>query len=229
VLEDHPNRRQENVMKIAVLGTGMVGNAIATKLVQLGHEVKMGAREARNEKAVAWARAHEARAGEGSFADAAAFGELLFNCTLGSASLEVLKRAGAQNLEGKILIDVSNPLDFTNGMPPSLLVSNTDSLGEQLQRAFPKLRVVKTLNTMNCHLMVDASRINGGDHDLFMCGNDAAAKAQVLQIVREWFGWKNVYDLGDITNARATESLLPLWVRLYGHFKSPDFNFKIVR
>lgn len=216
-------------MKLGVLGTGMVGNTIATKLVQLGHEVTMGARERGNAKAVAWAGAAGKGASAGSFADAAAAGEILFNCTLGGASIDVLKQAGEENLKGKILVDVSNPLDFSKGMPPSLLVSNTDSLGEQLQRAFPELRVVKTLNTVHCELMVDATRLNGGDHDMFLCGNDAAAKSRVLEILRGWFGWKNVHDLGDITNARATESLLPIWVRLYGHFRTPNFNFKVVR
>ncbi len=216
-------------MKIAVLGTGMVGNAIGTKLVQLGHEVVMGSRHRGNEKAVAWAKGAGPLASEGTFADAAAGAELLFNCTLGSASVEVLTQAGRENLKGKLLIDVSNPLDFSKGFPPTLTVSNTDSLGETLQREFPELQVVKTLNTVNCHLMVDARRVADGDHHMFLCGNDGGAKARVMEILRGWFGWRHVIDLGDITNARATESLLPLWVRLYGHFQSPDFNFKIVR
>lgn len=218
-------------MKIAVLGTGMVGNSIATKLVELGHEVRMGARSAGNEKAKAWAQSTGAgaRASVGAFEDAAAFGALIFNCTSGLGSLEALQQAGAKNLNGKVLVDVANPLDFSKGMPPSLSVSNTDSLGEQLQRAFPDLKVVKALNTVTHELMVNPRRLEDGDHDIFICGNDKEAKGQVAEILRGWFGWRNVVDVGDITCARGTEALLPLWVRLYGAFGSPEFNFKIVR
>jgi 8-hydroxy-5-deazaflavin:NADPH oxidoreductase len=216
-------------MKIAVLGTGMVGNTIASKLVSLGHEVKMGSRTAGNEKAVEWAKGAGKGASEGTFADAAQHGEIVFNCSNGNAALDVLRAAGSDNLKGKVLIDISNPLDASKGFPPSLSVCNTDSLGEQIQREFPEAKVVKTLNTVNCFLMVDASKVNGGDHDMFMCGNDAGAKGKVVEILKGWFGWKNVIDLGDITNARGTEMYLPLWVRLYGSFKSADFNIKIVR
>lgn len=216
-------------MKIAVLGTGMVGNTIASKLVSLGHEVKMGSRTAGNEKAREWASKAGKGASEGSFADAAAFGELVFNCTNGAAALEVVRAAGADNLRGKVLIDISNPLDFSKGFPPSLTVCNTDSLGEQIQRELPDTKVVKTLNTVNCLVMVDPSRVNGGDHDMFVAGNDPAAKGQVIEILKGWFGWKHVTDLGDITCARGTEMWLPLWVRLYGALKTGDFNLKLVR
>src|SRR3954470_2205060 len=136
-------------MKLGVFGTGMVGSTIATKLAQLGHEVKMGSRAAGNAKAVEWAKAAGGKASQGTFADAAAFGEVLFNCTSGGASLAALQAAGATNLAGKVLVDVSNPLDFSKGMPPTLSVCNTDSLGEQIQRAFPDAKVVKALNTVN--------------------------------------------------------------------------------
>ncbi len=216
-------------MKIAVLGTGSVGTTIATKLVALGHEVRMGARSATNEKALAWAAAAGSKASAGTFADAAAFAELVFNCTSGGGSLAALEAAGAANLRGKILIDVSNPLDFSKGMPPSLFVSNTDSLGEQIQRAFPETKVVKTLNTLHCELMVDPARLEGGDHDVFVSGDDEAAKGRVAEILRGWFGWKRVTDLGDITTARGTEAWLPLWVRLWGSLGTAEFNLKIVR
>jgi 8-hydroxy-5-deazaflavin:NADPH oxidoreductase len=215
-------------MKIGILGTGMVGNAIATKLVKLGHEVKMGSRTADNVKGAEWVKANGAKASQGTFADSAAFGEILFNCTHGMASLDVLKQAGAGNLKGKILVDIANSLDFSKGMPPSLAVCNTDSLGEQIQRAFPDVKVVKALNTVNCNLMVTPSLVKG-DHDLFICGNDAEAKAKIVDILKNWFGWKSVIDLGDITSARATEMLLPIWVRLMGLYQSPNFNFKIVK
>ena len=215
-------------MKVGILGTGMVGNAIGTKLVKLGHDVKMGSRTADNAKGAEWVKANGAKASQGTFADAAAFGEIVFNCTHGMASLEVLKMAGATNLKGKVLVDISNPLDFSKGMPPSLSVCNTDSLGEQIQRALPDTKVVKTLNTVNCNLMVNPSLVKG-EHDLFISGNDAQAKAKVIDILKNWFGWKSVIDLGDITTARATEMILPIWVRLMGLFQSPNFNFKVVR
>lgn len=214
-------------MKIAVLGTGMVGNAIATKLCALGHEVMMGSRTRDNEKALAWVEATGKGASAGTFAEAAAFGEMAFNCTLGAAALEALGSTGSA-LDGKVLIDTSNPLDFSKGMPPSLFSGNSDSLGEQIQRALPKAKVVKTLNTVNCNIMVDAGRVKG-DHDIFVSGNDAEAKSRVKEILQSWFGWKSVIDLGDIATCRGTESYLPLWIRLWGALGTADFNIKIVR
>ena len=190
--------------------------------------VRMGSRTAENGKANAWVKASGANASQSTFSDVAKFGEIIFNCTSGMASLEALKLAGAENMNGKVLIDVANPLDFSKIMPPTLSVCNDNSLGEQIQRVFPEVKVVKTLNTVNCNLMVNPPLVKG-EHDLFMCGNDASAKSKVLEILQSWFGWKSVIDLGDITNARAMEMLLPIWVRLYGKFQSPNFNFKIVR
>jgi predicted dinucleotide-binding enzyme len=215
-------------MKIGVLGTGMVGEAIGTKLVQLGHEVKMGSRTAHNDKAAAWVKQNGDKASQGTFAEAAAFGEILFNCTPGRASLEALGMAGAENLKGKVLIDIANPLDFSRGMPPSLLVCNTDSLGEQIQRAFPEVRVVKSLNTMNCNLMVNPGLLKE-EHVVFVSGNDAEAKATVTALLKDGFGWKSVVDLGDISTARGVEMVLPLWVSLMGTLQTPVFNFKIVK
>src|SRR5204863_2011524 len=174
-------------MKIGVLGTGMLGRAIASRLVALGHEVKMGSRTPDNENAAEGVAANGARASQGTFADAAAFGELVFNCTSGDASLVVLRAAGAENLTGKALVDVANTLDFSQGRPPSLLVTTKESLGEQIQEAFPAARVVKTLNTMNNEVMVDPSRVPG-EHDVFLSGNDEDAKQTVRRIL-ESFGW----------------------------------------
>ncbi len=143
--------------------------------------------------------------------------------------LEALKLAGERNLTDKILIDIANPLDFSRGFPPSLSVCNTDSLGEQIQRAFPGAKVVKTLNTTNALVMVDPAKVAGGDHDLFVSGNDAAAKARVTELLERWFGWNSVIDLGDITTARGPEMLLAIWVRLYGTLGTGMFNFKIAR
>lgn len=218
-------------MKIAVLGTGMVGDTIGTRLIELGHEVKMGSRTASNEKAMAFASKHNGKASAGTFADAAAFGEIIINCTAGAASVEALKMAGETNINGKIIIDIANPLDFSKGAPPSLIpsLSNTHSLGEEIQKTFPSAKVVKTLNTMWCGLMVNPAMIKGGDHTNFICGNDAEAKAKVKALLQE-FGWKNenILDLGDITSARGTEAVLPIWLRIWTATQNGAFNFKVV-
>jgi predicted dinucleotide-binding enzyme len=220
---------EEGKMKNGVLGTGMVGQTIGKKLADLGHEVRMGARQAGNDKAAAWAKTAGAKASHGTFADAAGFGEVIWNCTSGGGALDALRAAGADNLRGKLLIDVTNPLDTSKGMPPSLSVCNTDSLGEQIQRAFPDALVVKTLNTINCNVMVDPGRVAGGDHTAFLSGNDPVAKSRVREILTGWFGWKHLLDLGDITTARGPEAYLLLWVRLWGAQQTGDFNVKVVR
>lgn len=215
-------------MKIGVLGTGMVGQALATKLASLGHDVVMGARDADNPKAVQWAAQQGGRAG--TFADAAAHGEVLINCVGGQHVLTALAGAGAKNLAGKVLMDLSNPLVFSaQGGLPTLNPVNDDSLGEQIQRAYPEARVVKTLNTLANPLMVDPQRLAGGAHDVFVSGNDPAAKAQVAAWLTEWFGWGEAIDLGDITTARGVESWLPLWLRLWQALGTTEFNLKIVR
>lgn len=216
-------------MKIAVFGTGSVGETLGSKLVDLGHDVKMGSRTANNEKAMAWVKKAGPRASSGTFADAASFGELIINATLGAGTIEVFKMAGEANTSGKVVLDLSNPLDFSKGMPPSLFISNTDSLGEALQREFPKTKVVKALNTMWCGLMVNPRQL-ADSHHTFVAGNDAGAKDAVKKLLLS-FGWKSdeVIDVGDITAARATEAVLPIWLRLYGTMKTGAFNFKIVR
>ncbi len=215
-------------MKIGILGTGVVGETIGRRLVELGHDVKLGSRSATNEKAQAWAKSAGARASHGTFADAAAFGELLFNCTKGEASLAALEAAKAENLEGKVLIDLSNSLDGSKGFPPTLSVANTDSLGEQLQRAFPKARVVKSLNTMACSVMVNP-RALADTSTVFLSGNDSAAKDATRAVLAQ-FGWQpsEMVDLGDITTARGPEMYLALWLRSYGALKSGTFNIKLV-
>jgi predicted dinucleotide-binding enzyme len=216
-------------MKIAILGTGMVGNAIGTKLVQQGHEVMMGSRSANSDAGKEWLKSVGSKAKIGTFSDAAAFGGFVFDCTNGANSIAALRQAGATNLNGKILVQASNPLDFSKGMPPTLTVCNTDSLAEQAQREFPGAKVVKALNTLNCEVMVNPSLVPG-DHNLFICGNDAGARREVSDRLCQWFGWKpaNIIDLGDITGARGTEMLLPLWLRLFGKFGHPHFNFRVV-
>jgi predicted dinucleotide-binding enzyme len=202
----------------------MVGQALATKLVHLGHQVTMGSRTAGNERAVAWANEAGESAGEGSFDEAAGLGELVFNCTAGTASLEALRAAGEDNLSGKVLVDVANPLDFSGGMPPPLAFCNDDSLGERIQAEFPGARVVKTLNTVNCQVMVDPARVPG-EHVVFVSGDDEGAKADVAELL-ESFGWPRprIVDLGGIRAARGAEMYLPLWLTLYGRLDSGDFN-----
>ena len=224
-------------MRIGIIGSGVVGQTIGAKLVECGEDVVLGTRSpgSLNDKRGFgqslddWLKATGNKARVGTFADAAAHGEIVINATSGTGSLEALEMAGEQNLSGKILIDISNPLDFSKGMPPTLTVCNTDSVGEQIQRAFPDAKVVKTLNTTNVNVMVDPGQVAGGDHDIFVSGNDAAAKARVTELLRQWFGWRNVIDLGDITTARGVEMLLPVWLRLWGALGTPMFNFKIAR
>ncbi len=218
-------------MKIGIIGTGVVGNTLGTALIAKGHEVKMGSRDATNEKAAEWTNANGKNASQGTFEDVAQFGDIIFNCTKGEYSLDALKAAGEQNLAGKILVDVANPLDFSKGMPPTLTLVNDTSLGETIQNVFPQAKVVKALNTLNCFLMVDANKLANGDHNLFICGNDDDAKQKVKELLHDNFNWKteNIIDLGDITNSRGTEQLLPIWIRLWGVLGTGDFNFKIVR
>ncbi|TCJ18838.1 NADP oxidoreductase [Flaviaesturariibacter flavus] len=219
-------------MKIGVLGTGMVGETLATALVHQGHSTCMGSRSAGNEKAAAWAKKAGPDASHGSFADAADFGELIFVATHGGATLHAIHMAGVDNLRGKIVIDVTNPLDFSQGMPPRILKEYQDvSLGEQMQHALTGSHIVKALNTMNCQLMVDARQVNSGDHELFLCGDSTSAKAYVCKFLEENFNWESAHirDLGGISLARTMEAIVPLWVVLYGHIGTGMFNYKIVR
>ncbi|MBT2595230.1 NADPH-dependent F420 reductase [Arthrobacter sp. ISL-72] len=226
-------------MKIAVLGTGFVGRTFSAALVKLGHEVAIGTRDpqatlarqdsdAMGSPPFAQWHAQHADVALAAYPDAAAAAELVINVTNGAGSLDALAAAGTGNLSGKILVDIANPLDLSQGFPPFLNPVNTDSLGEQIQRAFPATKVVKTLNNMSAGLMVDPGRAGGGDHSVFVSGNDAGAKSQVTSLL-QGFGHQDIIDLGDITNARAQEMLLPIWVRLMGVLGTPDFNFKIVR
>lgn len=218
-------------MRIGILGTGTVGQTIGRRLIGGGHEVRLGSRGTGNPKAEAWVAEMGKRASCGTFSDAASFAdEVIFNCTSGAASLDALRMAGAEKLGDRILLDLANALDFSRGMPPSLIVCNTESLAERLQAAFPELRVVKSLNTMNCDVMVDPS-IVPGEHNVFVAGNDAVARSRVAVLLQEWFGWKPecILDLGDLTAARGTEVILPLWLRVFTTLGNPHINFHVVR
>jgi 8-hydroxy-5-deazaflavin:NADPH oxidoreductase len=215
--------------KIAIFGTGIVGNTIGNKLIQLGYEVMMGSRSAENEKAAGWVSKNGEHASNGTYEDAAKFGEIIFNCTKGEIALEVFKQAEVENFNGKTIIDISNPLDFSAGMPPSLIpqYTNTNSLGEEIQKLLPDANVIKTLNIVNCEVMVDAKK-SGGDPTMFISGNNNEAKNEVRKFLNQ-FGWEDIIDLGDITTARGTEMLLPVWLRTYMATGNGYFAFKIVR
>jgi predicted dinucleotide-binding enzyme len=228
------------IMQIGILGTGIVGQTIASALANKGHSVMIGTRDpaatlARDKGTPMnpttfkdWQKAN-AKVKLGTFAEAARFGEVLVNATSGGGAVPAVKAAGADALADKVMLDLSNPLDFSRGFPPTLSICNDDSLAEQIQRAAPRVKVVKTLNTVTAAVMVNPAAVNGGDHTLFVSGNDAEAKAKVKRWLSEWFGWREVIDLGDITTARGTEMVLPLWLRLMGVMGSPMFQFKVVR
>lgn len=216
-------------MDIAVLGTGIVGRTLATRLNELGHTVAMGSRRADNPAAAEWlATVGTARGARvGTFAEAAAHGQVIINATSGAASIAALKLAGERSLAGKVLLDVANPLDASQGLPPSLSVVNTDSLAEQIQRSFPDVHVVKTLNTVTAEIMAHPARLPE-DHQMFVAGNDAEAKATVTDLLRA-FGWRFILDLGGIEAARGMEMYLVLWVSLRMVQGTNAFNIRIVR
>jgi predicted dinucleotide-binding enzyme len=209
-------------MKIAILGTGAVGPALAKAISAAGHQVTIGTRDPEETRQ----REHWA----GIDLPLAAYGDLdaevLINATNGRGSLPALQAVG-DALDGKVVIDTSNPLDFSQGFPPSLFVSNTDSLAEQLQRELPQARLVKMFNTMANQVMINPRGLDA-DSTIFVAGNDAAARQTAASIAAD-LGWTDVFDLGDLTAARGLEMFLPLWVRIFGQLGRPEFNIKLVR
>ncbi len=226
-------------MRIAVLGTGMVGRALAGRFAALDHEVVIGTRDVErtlartdpdamgNPPYAEWQQDNPSLRLV-PFGEAGARGELIVNATAGTGALSALEAVGADNLSGKVLVDVANPLDFSQGFPPLLSVANADSLAEQIQRAFPDARVVKTLNTMNAYVMIEPSRVPGR-HSVFLAGEEAAAKETVKGLLGE-FGWpeESMIDLGGIRAARGVEMYLPLWLSLMGVLGTGDFNIQVV-
>ena len=227
-------------MDIGIIGSGQVAQTLAAKLLELGHSVTISSRDTAQSKERDWGEVPSAEgfaaaqrelgreAAAGSFADAAAHGELIINATVGEHSLAALEAAGAANLGGKILVDVANPLDFSGGMPPTLLFCNTDSLGERIQAAFPGARVVKALNTTNAQVMVDPHQLSEPTA-IFVAGNDQEAKDWVHhELLERWLGWEQVLNVGDISAARGLEMWLPLWLRLWGAVGTGAFNIRVV-
>jgi 8-hydroxy-5-deazaflavin:NADPH oxidoreductase len=223
-----------------ILGTGMVGRTIAAKLMELGYQVKIGTRDVASTMAkkdrnqygapsfAEW-HSHHQNISVGSFNEAATFGELIFLCTLGAAALDVVRLAGSESFKSKTVIDISNPLDFSRGMPPFLIpqFANTYSLAEEIQKVLPEAHLVKTLNIVNCEVMVNA-RKSGGDPTMFVAGNNAEAKEEAKSVLKQ-FGWTDIIDLGDITGARGLEMLLPLWLRIWQATQNGYIGFKIIR
>jgi predicted dinucleotide-binding enzyme len=226
-------------MRIAVLGTGTVGRTLAARFDEMGHEVVMGTRDvsatlvrdegdaASRPALSAWLTEHPG-VSLVTMADAAAGAEVIVNATSGQGSVAALEAAGRDNVAGKVVIDVANPLDFSAGFPPSFFVKDTDSLGERLQAAFPSARIVKALNTVTADVMVDPGLVGGGDHTMFVSGDDPDAKSLVIELLHN-LGHRDVIDLGDITTARGTEMYVALWVRAMSALGSPMFNIKVVR
>ena len=211
-------------MRIAVIGTGSVGRTLAAGFTRIGHEVVVGTRDPDATKARdAWADSDLTLV---RLAEAGRDADLVVNATNGAGSQAALAEVGADALAGKVVMDVSNPLDMSHGFPPSLFVVNTDSLAEQLQRAFPEARVVKTFNTVTAAVMVDPSRA-GGESTAFVAGNDPEARSTVVRLARE-LGWQDVLELGDLSAARAMEMYLPLWLRLFQSVGTPMVNVKVV-
>ena len=220
-------------MKVGVLGTGVVGESIASALVAAENYVMMGSRTANNDKSKTWVQKAGNYASTGTFTDAAIFGDIIFVCLSGEYALDVIKHLGGDTTRNKIIVDVTNPLDFTKGMPPRILenLGNSNSMGEEIQRLLPHAHVVKTLNTVNYKLMVDAHLVNDGDHNLFVCGNNADAKNKVMHLLVDNFHWRSdsVIDLGGIEMSRCVEAIVPFWVAVYQKLGTPLFNFKIVQ
>lgn len=222
-------------MKIGVLGTGMVGRAHCARLSELGHDVVMGTRDVvatRSRGGEApfqqWSQKNT-RVRLATFREAAEHGEVVLNATNGAGSLNALTMAGAENLDGKVIIDISNPPDLSGEALPSSCASGTDSLGERIQKSFPEAKVVKALNTVDASLQVNPKLLSGGDHCTFVSGNDPEARSRVASYLKGWYGWEQVVDLGDLTAARDAEMLIPMWLRLYETLGTSMFNFKVVR
>lgn len=223
-------------MKIGIIGSGVVAQTLGTKWIGLGHDVAIGTRDPSKvdeKKMMAtslreWRAQTENRGKIVTFQEAAAFGDVLVNATGGTVSIEALKQAGADKVGGKVLIDIANELDHSRGMPPRALASDDRCLAEKIQAAFPNLKVVKTLNTISALVMVNPKGLAGGDHTVFLSGNDAAAKSQVTELLRG-LGWSDILDLGDISTARGPEMYMAFWLRLWGATRTPNVNIKVQR
>lgn len=199
-------------MKIGIVGSGTVGQALGTGFAKHGWDVMVGSREPGTEKLVQWKSAAGARARTGTFSEAARFGEVVVLATMGQAAEAALDLAGPPAFKGKLVLDATNPLDFSRGMPPGLLFGLTDSLGERVQRKLPDAHVVKCFNTVPNTQMVDP-QFRHGPPPMMICGNDAGAKKRAADLLKE-IGWTSTLDVGGIEASRWLEALVPLWLRV---------------
>lgn len=219
-------------MNIGIVGNGAAAEAIGSALLKKGHNVLLGGPKSGNERSAAWVKKAGKGAAEGPYEEGALFGELVFICLEGAFALEILKTIHPDSVAGKIVVDVTNPLDYTRGSQPRILKEFRDvSLGESIQQLLPHAYVVKALNTVNYQLMTDARQVAKGDHSLFVCGNDTNAKNQLKHFLVDNFHWKadGLVDLGSIEAARAIEAIVPFCVLLSQSYGTPLINFKVVR
>ena len=237
------NNKNFLIMKISILGTGNVAQTLSEKFITLGYDVMLGTRNVANSMSrqstdnygslpfAEWFSKNP-KVQLGTFAESAAFGDIIVNALNGGATISAINSCQLSDFDHKIVIDIANPLDFSKGFPPLLIegLNNSNSLGEEIQKTLPLAKVVKTLNTMWSGIMVNPKMIHEGNHINYICGNDAEAKAKVISILNE-FGWQNdnILDLGDISNARGTESILLIWTRIYSVTQTGAFNMSIVK
>jgi len=214
-------------MKIGILGSGPVGRALGRGFASKGHDVKLGSRTPEKQEVKHWLKSTKGQVSAGTFSDTAKHGEVLVLCTLGEATENAVKLAGTKNFDEKLVIDATNPLDFSRGMPPGLFVGTTDSLGERVQRMLPNAKVVKCFNIVNNQTMINP-RMKEGLPDMIICGNDEAAKQQVARLLKE-LGWSEPIDIGGIDGARWLEAYTALWVRLATKIGSWTIAAKFLR
>lgn len=216
-------------MKIGIIGAGNAGKTLGSAFAKQGYHVMLGSRQP--EKLADWLRledVHQKRILVGTLHETAAFGDLLVHAITGQGAIEALKMAGEENLREKTLLDISLPIHLTEGRI-TLFTSTGESLGERIQATFPEAKVVKAMNHIAAGVMVDPGIVANGDHDLFMCGNDAAAKQMVSTLLKGAFGWKRIYDLGDLSAAQATEGLALLASHVAAALGHGMMNFKVAQ
>jgi 8-hydroxy-5-deazaflavin:NADPH oxidoreductase len=214
-------------MKIGILGSGDVGRKLADGFIELGHQVKIGSRDLRQSKLTEWIDKHDKeKASSGTFADTS-FGELVVLATLWTGTADAIRLADSRNFPSKIVIDVTNPLDFSNGMPPRLALGHTDSAGETVQRMLPDSKVVKTFNIVGNPHMIHPD-FPGGKPTMFICGNDDEAKKMVTDDILTRFGWETI-DIGGIEGSRLLEPLALLWITHYFRTGNGNHAFKLLQ
>jgi 8-hydroxy-5-deazaflavin:NADPH oxidoreductase len=213
-------------MRVGVLGTGEVARRLAAGFRSRGHDVMIGSRDPDKPELREWLSGDGAGVEAGTFAQAAAYGELLVLAVLGNAAEDAIAQAGPENFAGKVVIDVMNPLDFSGGFPPKLSISGEDSLGERVQRALPEAKVVKAFNTIGSPYFVDPS-FSEGRPTMLIAGDDEEAKRIVTDVLAD-FGWTHTVDIGGIAGSRELEAICILWVKIGGARGAWDHGFSLL-